>query len=182
MPNVWIDRLFERFAGRYGRRFLDMWAGLDMAAVKQTWADDLAGFSADEIRAGLDKCKALDWPPSSPEFIKLCRTELSPETAYYQAMYAMLSRKWPSALVYWSAQKFTEWDLRQSNWQTAKGRWAHCFNEMREIEKKYGLEDIPPPMVALPSPGETSISPEEAKRRIDSMRDILAGKMIIGKD
>jgi hypothetical protein len=75
LPSAWIDRLFERFALMYGNQWLAKWQGLDLAAVKASWAADLAFASADQIRKALEHCKARQvHPPSSPEFVGLCRS------------------------------------------------------------------------------------------------------------
>ena len=74
LPSAWIDRLFERFALMYGNQWLAKWQGLDLAAVKSAWSEDLAFASADQIRRALDHCRANNpHPPSSPEFVGLCR-------------------------------------------------------------------------------------------------------------
>lgn len=44
LPNAWIDKIFERLALTYGRDFLGRWEGIDLDAVKDDWADKLAGF------------------------------------------------------------------------------------------------------------------------------------------
>lgn len=75
LPDAWIDRLFQRFALMYGNNWASKWAGLPMADVKAAWAADLAFASADQIRKALDYCKGHNpHPPSSPEFVGLCRS------------------------------------------------------------------------------------------------------------
>jgi hypothetical protein len=74
LPDRWIDRLFQRFAEMYGKHWLDMWAGIAIDGVKATWAADLAGCSADQIRHALDHCRTrLKFPPTCPEFVSICR-------------------------------------------------------------------------------------------------------------
>jgi hypothetical protein len=74
LPDAWIDRLFLRFSQMYGKLWLDMWEHIPMDGVKATWAEDLAGCSADQIRHALDHCKThLKFPPTCPEFVALCR-------------------------------------------------------------------------------------------------------------
>lgn len=81
MPHI-IDRLFSRLQGIYGTAFTNKFStGLDqsgidrgMANAKAVWADDLAGFS-DNMEAISYALKNLDpkFPPSSREFLALCR-------------------------------------------------------------------------------------------------------------
>jgi len=80
LPSPWIDRLFARFAVMYGRHWADLWSSLPgdpdavMATVKRAWSEDLAGCSGEQIRRALDHCKAHNkFPPTSPEFVGLCR-------------------------------------------------------------------------------------------------------------
>lgn len=74
LPDAWIDRLFQRLSLMYGNAWSQKWAGLPLADVKAAWATDLAFASADQIRRALDHCRANNpHPPSSPEFVGLCR-------------------------------------------------------------------------------------------------------------
>ena len=75
LPDAWISKIFDRFAGRYGSLFLDRWRGCDMANVRETWAEELAGFADQPERIGY-ALKALadqQFPPTLPEFVAACR-------------------------------------------------------------------------------------------------------------
>jgi hypothetical protein len=75
-PSGWIDRLFERLAALYGRHWLEMWADIPMADVKDAWASALAGISGERVAAAL---KALGkFPPTLPEFVSLCKPAATP--------------------------------------------------------------------------------------------------------
>lgn len=81
LPEAWIDRLFDRFQSMYGRHWVDMWAPLPgnpldvMRKVKAVWAEDLAGCTGEQIRRAIDHCRAnLKFPPTSPEFVGICRS------------------------------------------------------------------------------------------------------------
>lgn len=67
-----INRLFAKFATWYGRHWLDMWAGIDMGAVKAEWASELSRFSGVALKHGLEECKRRKFPPTLPEFIDYC--------------------------------------------------------------------------------------------------------------
>ncbi len=73
LPDEWIERLFSRFEAMYGARFADAWKGCDIANVKSFWAETLGSLSRAEISAGVAGCMAREWPPTLPEFVKLCR-------------------------------------------------------------------------------------------------------------
>lgn len=74
LPIAWIDRLFERFATMYGRHWLEQWAGIDIADVKQSWREDLSFATGEQMRKALDHCKTQSrFPPTCPEFVGLCK-------------------------------------------------------------------------------------------------------------
>jgi hypothetical protein len=58
----------------FGRDFLSRYEGLDVAAVKAEWAEDLAGFqqAPAAIKFALDNLPS-DKPPTSLQFRDLCR-------------------------------------------------------------------------------------------------------------
>lgn len=73
LPEPWINRLFSRFEAMYGAKVADAWKGCDLQNVKAVWAETLGCFSRDELAAGISGCMSRDWPPTLPEFVKLCR-------------------------------------------------------------------------------------------------------------
>ena len=73
LPEEWIERLFARFEAMYGARFADSWKGCDLRNVKIVWAETLGSLSRDELSAGIAGCMTREWPPTLPEFVKLCR-------------------------------------------------------------------------------------------------------------
>ena len=77
----WVERLFQRLHGRFGNSFTDKFklgqlneAGQDigMLNAKATWASELAGVSAERIKAGLDA--KYQYAPNCDEFLKNCVT------------------------------------------------------------------------------------------------------------
>lgn len=78
LPLPWVDRIFARMEGLYGTLFLDRWRGCDIENVRQTWADELGGFSG-HPQAISDALRALterQFPPTLPEFLGMCRDAL----------------------------------------------------------------------------------------------------------
>lgn len=180
VPASWIDKLFSRFSAMYGGRFADLWRVCDISEVKAIWAEELAVLSREQLAAGVSACMARDWPPTLPEFLKLCRPPIDFESAYIEAVEQMRRRefgedKWSSPAVYWAAVTIGTWDLRNATWGAIKGRWSRVFQEQVE---RGAWPEIPKKAEQLPAPGETAIDPEEAKRRIDAIRAMLAGKIV----
>lgn len=62
-----------KFGTWYGKHWLDMWGGIDMAMVKNEWLNELRLFSAPRLKYGLECCKRNKFPPTLPEFISYCQ-------------------------------------------------------------------------------------------------------------
>ena len=73
LPIKTVERLFDRLTTTYGTEFTNIWKGLDMNAVKTTWAHELS-FYADRLK---DIAWALEnLPERAPNIIQfksLCR-------------------------------------------------------------------------------------------------------------
>lgn len=80
LPSDWVEKLFARLAVVYGHAFLGRWSGLDLDAVKQSWAKELAGFLShpEALAAGLEKLPSGE-PPTVLQFRDLCRESLRDE-------------------------------------------------------------------------------------------------------
>lgn len=75
LPDTWISKIFSKFEARYGSLFIDRWRDCDMANVRETWAEELAGFKdqPDRIAYALRVLAEEKFPPTLPEFIAACR-------------------------------------------------------------------------------------------------------------
>jgi len=172
LPTAWVKKLFQRFAAMYGDKLPKMWGSVPEAAMHDVWAEDLAGFSGDEISVGLQACKQREWPPTLPEFIRLCRPWMSPEVAYHEAVHGMSCRRrgemgqWSHPAVYWAAISVSSVDLLNSTYGSIKGRWEKTFAE--ELGKG-GWHPIPEPRTALPAPGQTLATKAEAAAALKKM-------------
>lgn len=73
LPAGWVDSLFARLQVRYGAAWNRMWEGIDIAAVKADWAEELGGFhkNPDAIKRALEQLPA-NWPPTVAQFKALC--------------------------------------------------------------------------------------------------------------
>jgi hypothetical protein len=166
LPEKWVERLFERMLLDYGRKFSEQWGGADTDALIAHWSRELAGYSGAELKRGLDALATRDWPPTLPEFKKLCRRPLDAMHAYYEAVAGVQARaqgeygKWSHPAVYWAAMPLS-FDLGSQTFSQIKPRWEAALNEQLD---KGEWPEIPQPMVALPAPGKTKTSREEASR------------------
>jgi hypothetical protein len=87
LPSPWVDSLFARLTVSYGRNFLSQYEGIDIAAVKADWANQL-GWCKKDVD-GKAEAPAIAWalenlipgkPPTSLEFRKLCCGYNPPDT------------------------------------------------------------------------------------------------------
>lgn len=74
LPASWVDRIFAKLTLIHGQRFLGLYAGLDLAAVKAVWGKELAAYERrpDAIAWALDNLPA-DQVPTVLAFRELCR-------------------------------------------------------------------------------------------------------------
>lgn len=175
-----IDQLFYRLDGMYPQRWRAAFP--TEAAIgnwRDTWADALAdeGITPQQVADGVRACrKKCDWPPSLPEFLKLCCPPADYEQSFFEAVEQMRLResnadKWSSPAVYWAAVAFGSWELRQASWGTAKARWTRILDEKL---KQRDLPEVPENRTALPAPGQTSVDPAKVRAFIDGLREKMA--------
>lgn len=177
----WIDRLFARLGAMYGSKFKSMWEGQDIAGVKSVWMEDLAEFSPDEIKAGVSACKTREWPPTLPEFIRLCRPSIDYERAYYDAM-EQLSRRnrkepesWPYAALYWATVGIS-YDLLNRPYVDMKKRWAKAMDDsLLAVRNGERPNVVPANLAALPEPGKSTIDAETMRKNVDHLKEMIGG-------
>lgn len=168
LPEKWVERLFERMLLEYGKKFGDQWAQADMDTLIAYWSRELAGYSGAELKRGLDALATRDWPPTLPEFKKLCRRPLDPMHAYYEAVAGVQARaageygKWSHPAVYWAAMPLA-FDLGNQTFSQIKPRWEAALAE--QIERGEWAE-IPQPVLTLTAPGLSTTCSEKARAAI----------------
>lgn len=176
-PVPWAVKLVDRLHVLYGAQFLRQWEGIDKRALALAWAEDLAGYTGDEIARGLAACKAKPFPPTLPEFLLLCRPTLNPEAAYHEAVAGMVARnsgergEWSHPGIYWAAVRVTSHDLLSMGWQAIRGRWEAA---LRDVMSKGRWEAVPEPAPALPAPGKSQLSREQQREAMEQVRSVAA--------
>jgi hypothetical protein len=152
----------------YGKKFTDQWGATSTDELVQHWAQELAGYLPLEIARGLKALESRDWPPTLPEFKKLCRAPLDSVKAYYEAVAGVQARatgeygKWSHPAIYWAAMPLS-FELRESTYSQVKARWEAALTAQLDQGE---WTEIPQPMVALPAPGKAKTSREEAAQRL----------------
>ena len=75
----WVERLFGRLLVRYGDSWTRKWEGIPMDAVKDDWAEQLAGIFERNPQAVAYALENLpEFPPNADQFVRLCTQQPSP--------------------------------------------------------------------------------------------------------
>lgn len=163
----------------YGRHWIELWGNLDLNDVKQAWAEDLAGYSGDEIKAGLDACKGHKFPPSLPEFQELCRPAFDATSAMHTAIREMSNRRagkpenWPSNRHFWAAASIGN-DLLALTPRELAGRWREAWEQAGKRANDV-IPEAPQADRALPAPGKSHRA-DIARNTLDALKQKLCGK------
>lgn len=172
-PISWVESLFARMQAMYGNKFLDMWRDTDLDLVKQLWADEMGKLSPEELRRGFAGLMARDWPPSLPEYVKMCKPSIDSTVAYYEAVNGMQAREqgkpgtWSHPAIFWAAVAVSAYDLKHQGYTQIKGRWEKALQEQMD---KGQWADVPAPMLALPEPGKSAMSKEHAAKMVQELQ------------
>lgn len=68
-----IDRLFDKLKALYGSQFLAKWADVDPSELHRIWSAALERYTGEELADALGGVlKSCPFPPSLPDFVKLC--------------------------------------------------------------------------------------------------------------
>lgn len=113
MPRHWIQALFRKFLIRYGQLWADRYKGLGLTPdeIADEWATELDGFTADEIKRGLDACRTSKFPPTLPEFISLCRPAASVRPSADEAWAISIKATDESETVVWTEDMAQAWSI-----------------------------------------------------------------------
>lgn len=159
IPQAWIDALFAKMSALYGNKFSDMWRDSSMQAIKSVWSQELSKLSRDEIAKGANALMSQEWPPTLPQFIKLCRTDIDPLQAYYEALNGVIAREsgevgeWSHPAIFWAMVAVGAFDIKNQTYSNIKARWEKCLSE--QIARGQWAA-IPTPAIGLPAPSNKS--------------------------
>lgn len=176
---AWVKALFGKLSARYGTLFADRYAGVPQEVLIAEWGDELAGFTGEDIRRGLDGCRTLKFPPTLPEFVGLCRPPIEPHTAYIEALGNMRQRdtggnpEWSHPAVYWAVVDVTYYDLRQATYSSIRARWERAL--MTQLRQRQWAP-VPRASLALPAPPRTTECPPAVRDRLRALMSHLTPK------
>lgn len=147
-----VDELFDEMVMTHGKKFVDQWINADPERLVLHWCRELVGFTPREFKRGVEAQKTLDWPPTLPEFKKLCRPSIDPELAYHEAYEQGIARDggkpnvWSSKVVYWAWRAMGSNVFREQSYAQLKTRWVKVLTD--QIAKGE-LPEIPPMVLSV---------------------------------
>lgn len=118
-----VTRLIAKMRALYGRKFDQQWAGVDAQMLAETFAGGLQGLTAAELACGVNALMRHDWPPTVPEFRRMCQP-IDP-----------LDREWPTPEQAWATAvqnldemtTFSTCDQIQQAWGVASNVWPDKY-------------------------------------------------------
>ena len=180
LPEEWIERIFQRMENFYLSLWKDRFGDIQRERVKQAWAEELAGYSATEIKRGLDTCRTMKFPPTLPEFLTACRPVMDARTEWAEACEQMRIRLegkgadvWSRPGVYWAAVAIGWYDLNSTAWEQIKTRWTNALSNAK-------TDAIPEYRAALPAPGKHTVTNEQAVDRLTELKQKIDSSAMTG--
>lgn len=173
-----IDTLFDRFSVMFGARWASRFR--DDAQVEAWRAEWSAALSAERVtgravRSALNRCRRLEWPPTLAEFLLLASAVPDFEGAFFEAQRNMTALSfgeqvtWSHAAVYWAAQGYGGFELRNTAYAQAKRRWEKLLGE--QLARSF-IPPVPAPAAALPAPGRIT-NRETGRRHLQQIKTML---------
>ena len=171
IPKKWIERLFLEMSMAYGKKFSDQWGGQDPQQLKRFWAAKLGEFTSEDMQRGVEALSTREWPPTLPEFIKLCKPTFDALTAYYEAVAGIIERtegkigNWSHPAIYWASVPMA-FDLQNQSYSQMKIRWEKSLSEQMNLGQ---WASIPEAMLALPAPDRSSNARHHAEKMMHQL-------------
>lgn len=175
-----IEKLFSNMFMLYGHRMDNMYrvkAGTpeeekaEQQKLMAFWHSKLCDMTKDEFLRGVKALDRQEYPPTLPQFIKLCRPDIDANVAYFEAVKGMRERSrgekgtWSHPAIFWAAASMT-FDLLNASYQQIEKRWKA---ELAKQLEKSAWAEIPEAHKALPAAEADRISKEEAKQLLQKV-------------
>ncbi len=128
-----IDRIWARLTKMYGHKFTSSFGLSDDG----TWIAGLRGITPKMVRSGLEQClyREDEWPPTLPEFRKMCQGVDDDLIEYLSAQYM------PSSF---DSQRMSSDQLRKASKQAKEKAMAKIKNILNEDPTYFVTEDGTP--------------------------------------
>ena len=196
LPQAWIDKIFRKMHGRFGNQFVDKFRSGESFTVtlmdgsteerdtgienaKTVWAEELAGFSNEELKQGM-ATRFLYGAPDLDKFQLACRQVIEIDVAVQmQLAITQMSRRrqyleenWPDNRTFWAAQRLGNDLLVQEPWRL-KDRWAAAWMEAeRDINR--GIPEASTQVLLAP-PAKLTMTKAQASEKAAQLKMSVNG-------
>ena len=75
-----MERVFQKMSLAFGSQFSEKWKGFQIEDIAEDWIEDLNQFSLGAINHGIEKSRALSFPPNLGQFVAFCVEFVPPES------------------------------------------------------------------------------------------------------
>jgi hypothetical protein len=146
-----VTQLLDSMFFDFGSKFTQKWGGLNPEKLVIHWCHELRGFTAKEIKRGIEAQKELPEPPDLRQFKKLCRPPLDSTVAYYEAIAGLEARNkgevgvWSHPAIFWACMPIS-FDLTHQTFSAMKTRWEKALSDQLAKEE---WTAIPKPMLVI---------------------------------
>ncbi|MEN9659945.1 MAG: hypothetical protein RL571_3410 [Pseudomonadota bacterium] len=199
LPLAWVEKIFRKMHGRFGNQFVDKFRSGESFEVtlmdgnteerdtgienaKMVWAEELAGFSGEEIARGM-AAKFLYGAPDLDKFQVACRqnVEIDLEVRMQLAITQMSRRRqyldenWPDNRTFWAAQRIGNDLVVQEPWRL-KARWVAAWMDA-ERDSNRTIPDastqalLPPPAKRMMTKAQANEQAAQLKLSISGLRN-----------
>lgn len=148
VPFSWVEKLFASMSMLYGNRMEKMWNGMDKGQVMVFWHLKLEDLTQDEFTRGVKLLDRQEHPPSLPQFLKLCRPDVDPMKAYYEAVKGLQERRagnkgeWSHPAIFWAASSMA-FDLLNMSQSQVEKRWKAALDQQYQQTTWQPVPDVP---------------------------------------
>lgn len=179
LPHAWIERLFAHMEALYGIRFKVLWRDVHMPQVVAHWAAELGRLTAGQLTRGIESLATSTASPTLPQFVRLCKPEIEPRAAYFEAVDGVIARErgeygvWSDPAIYWASTAIGAFDLKTKPYAQIKSRWEAALSAEQAHPH---AEPVPPPQMpqACPDQGKRSRSPNATRKIVAELHATLA--------
>lgn len=171
-----MSALWQQFADLFPHRWtpaLGIWAP-DNPAVN-TWRSTLKGLTPKQLARGIERVRlsGATFPPSAPEFRKLCIGDIPDEhVAYLEAVRAVPNwsrHEWSHPVVYVAAAECGTWELGHSSEREGRAAFRACYR--RAVERFNAGEKMtaPEPLPRIGRPERRRADPAVERAALDEI-------------
>lgn len=164
----WVEKLFVNMGMLYGNRMDRVWSGMDKEQVIGFWHSKLSVLGQDEFIRGVKALDSIEFPPTLPQFLALCRPPVDAFKAYHEAVRGLNERRggrkgeWSHPAIFWASASMAH-DLLHMSHQQIKARFEAKLED--ELAKTTWPE-IPDVAEMLPSP---EVDREKGREQAEAM-------------